>query len=198
MGSWRCVLENRNEFAGAWLAAAAAEDMNCSVLSFDSFMFCVRTSSTSLNVMLVSASLFCKSMTTLLLCSSTCFSSAVLEPPWALRCLTSAWSVAICLLILAMSCLMTKVSSLISTGRSSKSVLRLANCANFPSLTVVLLMSFPIALAMRVNSLLPSARACLSRSRCLPGFFGGKDERLRMDSTQARNSFVRSCDGMLK
>lgn len=34
---------------------------------------CVRTSNTSLKVMLVDASLLCSSMTTLLLCSSTCF-----------------------------------------------------------------------------------------------------------------------------
>ena len=71
----------------------------------------VRTSSTSLNVILVSASLFCNSMTTLWLCSSICFSSADLELPCALRCFTYAWSVAICLLIFAMSCLITKVSS---------------------------------------------------------------------------------------
>lgn len=53
---------------------------------------CVRISSTSLNPILVSASLLCSIMTMLLLCSETCF-----EPPAALRVfLVNCCSWAIC------------------------------------------------------------------------------------------------------
>lgn len=41
---------------------------------------CVLISSTSLNLILVSANLLCSSMTTLWLCSSNCFPSADLVP----------------------------------------------------------------------------------------------------------------------
>lgn len=92
---------------GAWFAADAVEYMNCSVLSLLAFIFIVRTSKTSLNVILVAARRLCSNMATLEWCSSICLASA----PWAFaecegRCLTYACSAAICLLIFAISCLM--------------------------------------------------------------------------------------------
>ena len=61
----------------------------------------------------------------------------------------------------------------------------------------VLLISFPIAEAILVNSdLLPSPLPWLCNSRCLASARGGSDDLLRMDSTHARNSFVLSCMGI--
>lgn len=92
--------------------------------------------------------------------------------------------------------------TLISTGRSSNSVLRFATtrgqtvrgcaqrrlrCASFPSLIVVLLMSLAIADAMREKSLFPWRRSAVR---------GCTADLLRMESTQVRNSSVLSCMAM--
>jgi hypothetical protein len=60
-------------------------------------------------------------------------------------------------------------------------------------------MSFPISLAIFENSLLFPVFAfpCPLSRRCLCSSFEGYEERLRIDSTQALNSFVLSCTGML-
>jgi len=99
------------------------------------------------------------------------------------------------------------VRTLISTGLSSKSVLRLATVqafdvsgallqgacdarwASFPSFTVVALMSLPIFEAMLANSLRLLVGAVRWRR--------GAALRERIDWTQARNSFVRSWTGIL-
>ena len=107
------------------------------------------------------------------------------------------------------------VRTLISTGRSSNSVFRLATtksvlaapqyillvharCPSFPSLIDVLLISFAIPVAILVNSdlVLPSFPCDCSR-RCFASARAGKDDLFRMDSTQALNSFVRSCTGIV-
>jgi len=113
---------------GACEAADAVLYMNCSVRSLDSFIFfhikgisiqesttgvfgneptCVRISRTSLNDIDVLANLLWSSMTTLLLCSSTCFW------PWTalFLFLTYAWSDAMDLLMWAISCFMMNVNS---------------------------------------------------------------------------------------
>ena len=72
-----------------------------------------------------------------------------------------------------------------------------AHCASFPSFMPVLLISLAIAFAILVNSDFPSPsfpcskRCFASDPRC------GNDDLFRMDSTQARNSLVRSWTGMV-
>jgi hypothetical protein len=70
---------------------------------------CVRSSNTSLKLMLVLASLLWSIMTTLLLCSSTCFARPCPDCDCWAR--TYACNDAISLLIFAMSCLIQCVSS---------------------------------------------------------------------------------------
>lgn len=71
-------------------------------------------------------------------------------------------------------------------------------CANFPNLIVVLLMSLPIADAIFVNSdlLPPPLLCCSSRCFCSATLRAGTEDRLRIDSTQALNSLVRSWTGI--
>lgn len=65
-------------------------------------------------------------------------------------------------------------------------------CASFPSLMVVLLMSLPMAEAKRENSVLGVPLAWPWR-RCFTSVgLGGKADLFRIESTQVRNSFVRS------
>lgn len=102
--------------------------------------------------------------------------------------------------------------TLISTGRSSNNVFRFATrrigtgqqlteeplennvrCASFPSLIVVLLISFPMAEAMRENSVLGVPLAWPWSRRCFASaVFAGKADLFRIESTQVRNSFVLS------
>lgn len=70
--------------------------------------------------------------------------------------------------------------------------------ANFPSLIVVLLISLAMDDAIRLNSDLLSGPLPLGSKRCFASAPRcGKEDRLRMDSTHARNSFVLSCTGMI-
>ena len=103
--------------------------------------------------------------------------------------------------------------TLISTGRSSKSVFRFATvkgtrsyynymcqdktdarCPSLLSFTVVLLISLPMDDAMCENSPFPGDFVLLCRSRCLASELRlPKALLLRIESTHALNSFVRSC-----
>lgn len=85
-------------------------------------MFLVRTSRTSLKLADTSVSFPCKRKTTFLLCSPS-WSTPGLEG-WRLR--ERVWSWDICPLRAERSCFIMNVSSLISTGRSSKRVFRFA------------------------------------------------------------------------
>jgi hypothetical protein len=114
--------------------------------------------------------------------------------------------------------------TLISTGRSSNKVFRLAtfflwsmsillkqnkkkqgglHWASLPSFMVVTLMSLAIAPASLENSLLlPILSAFGGFCRCFSATgaprYDGDDERVRMDSTQVWNSRVRSCVGIVE
>lgn len=112
---------------------------NCSVRSREAFIFfestsmewicisvscvltCVRTSRMSWKFVVAEASFVCRSVTTFPRCSS-----AFSEPLAPFCALLNACKSDSCLLMAAMSCLIMYVSSLISTGRSSNSVLRRA------------------------------------------------------------------------
>ena len=95
------------------------------------------------------------------------------------------------------SCLMTKVSSLISTGRSSKSVLRRASCVRRSSLAMVPVMPRPISAARRANSERCAGvcgRFAADSSDCR--WLVGADLRRWLASRRmARNSGVRSWMG---
>jgi hypothetical protein len=69
-----------------------------------------------------------------------------------------------------------------------------ARCASLLSFTVVLLMSLPMDNAMCENSPFPGGFALLCRSRCFASELRvSKALLLRIESTHALNSFVRSC-----
>ena len=94
-------------------------DMKFSVRDLEAWMFFVRSSRTSLKLSETLLSLPCSRYTTFLLCS----------PSWSAFgccCLTRPCSEDICWFSDDRSCLMMNVSSLISTGLSSNSVLRRA------------------------------------------------------------------------
>lgn len=70
--------------------------------------------------------------------------------------------------------------------------------ASFPSFKLVLLMSFPIPDAILEKSLFPPLLPWACMSRCFASDpREGKDDRERIDSTQALNSFVRSWTGIV-
>jgi hypothetical protein len=107
------------------------------------------------------------------------------------------------------------VRTLISTGRSSNRVFRFATARYQPagtgirgraharaaslfSLSDTELMSRPIASAMRVNSALGApVRVCSSRCLDSAAARTAGAERDRIESTQPKNSVVRSCTGMV-
>lgn len=104
------------------------------VVGLDSDSTWVRISRTSLNPMLVLASLLCSNTTTLSLCSFTS------EPFFPLvtrafprRCLTNACKPPMSLFNSAISCLITYINSEISVDLSSKSVFRLATARQAPT-----------------------------------------------------------------
>lgn len=109
------------ERAGA--ACADTDDTKFSVRDLDAWMFLVLTSRTSLKFMETSVSLPCNKKTTFLLCS----------PSWSALgfcALVKVWSDDICWFRDERSCLIMKVSSFISTGRSSNNVFRLATISH--------------------------------------------------------------------
>lgn len=126
-GEPRAGVEYRGEAEGpigAWVCAAALETKFC-VRSRDAWMFFVRTSRTSLKFADTSVSLPWRRKTTFLLCSPS-WSAPLFE---GCKDLERDWREEICWFKLDKSCLIIKVNSLISTGRSSNSVFRFATAA---------------------------------------------------------------------
>ena len=144
---------------------AETEDTKFSVRDRDAWIFLVRTSRTSLKLADTSVSFPCSMKTTFLLCS----------PSWsAFGCCArdKLCREEICWLRPERSCLMMKVNSLISTGRSSNSVFRLAtanhqhnairrlpskhrrssHCASFSNFPIVAAIPLPISAALLANS----------------------------------------------
>lgn len=179
-------------------------------------MFLVRTSRVSLKFAATSATLFCSSRTTFLLC----------WPSWSWDlgceeccCEVRDWRPDIWVFRRARSCLMTKVSSLISTGRSSNMAFFLAtgpacqycssrrgaeaslHCANLSSFPMVAVIPLPIAAASRANcerallgaaSPLASCFCCCDKRDCRCCVVGAFC-RFCACARIVLNSLVRSC-----
>jgi len=175
------------------------EEMKFSVREREAWIFLVRTSRTSLKVEETEVSFPCSRKTTFLVCSPSWLADVELGFKARERvCNWEIWE-----LSEERSCLMMNVNSLISMGRSSKSVLRLANRARFSNFSMVDEIPLPISAAFRANSDLLGFEAFASP---FAAFFC---ESVRRDCLCAptlevaclrwnwvrtdRNSFVRSC-----